>query len=578
MMMAKRRDDARTMSPTTIVLIAMAFLVGIGPYAVMFLHQSSDGIGDVAATNSRSFASPSLLLRRGSNGARVSLPTSPTSSIAARPNTYDTMRAEYDKMIGSEAETELRVRDNHDTRAQQQRRKLREIEAERRRNGYPLPQPILDEQPVPVQIIPAKEGKTPSRLTSLLNEGIDSSPKLVRATSSYEDGVVWIVDLSRIMCPELVDAADWTMKRRIEEHRAAVRNGLPSPFGNPPVHTRAADAAPATSSSARLTSALQWKIYIVDFSDYGYVAEDDVYYGIDDFTLDCIKPLSDLLGRRNVYFASREHVLGRNIQRIGAGGEDEEKPFGPLGEVIDYQRMHLIHFMMDKVRRIDFGHRTLFEDCLEDEAAELVKREEKDIAGIDLSSLSRPLDVAHFWKVGNDDNHTSAVRDAVNVVVGSLERAGGTDQHERVRTYTGHFGDGLGSFKSANVTCPLAREMLRYKILVVAQKDNYEGHYRLMDALLSGALVMTDPMSRLPLLLEDRVSVVVYRSPAELRRLLQYYLQSQNEKARIEIGRRGRSIALRHHSPAAWVERIVFGSWNNTIEELDRVQREKMKK
>eukprot|EP00562_Extubocellulus_spinifer_P011402 CAMPEP_0178546280 /NCGR_PEP_ID=MMETSP0697-20121206/4073_1 /TAXON_ID=265572 /ORGANISM="Extubocellulus spinifer, Strain CCMP396" /LENGTH=539 /DNA_ID=CAMNT_0020178867 /DNA_START=101 /DNA_END=1717 /DNA_ORIENTATION=- len=539
--MAKRRDDARTKSPTTIVLIVMAFLLGIGPYAVMFLHQSGDGIGDVAVTNSRSFASPSLLLRRGSNDARVSLPSSPTSSIAARPTTssiYDTTRAEYDTMLGSEAETQ--VRDNHgtDTRAQEQkRRKLREIEAERRRNGYPQPKPILDEQPVPVQIIPAKEGKTPSRLTSLINEGIDSSRKLV----------------TRIMCPELVDAADWTMKRRIEEHRAAVRNGLPSPFGSPTVHARAADATSATaSSSARLSSALQWKIYIIDFSDYGYVAEDDVYYGIDDFTLDCIKPLSDLLGRRNVYFASREHVLGRNIQRIGAGGEDESKPFGPLGEVIDYQRMHLIHFMMGKVRRIDFGHRTLLEDCLEDEAAKLVETEEKDVAGIDLPSLSRPLDVAHFWKVGNDDNHTSAVRDAVNNVVRSLEKASGTDPHDRVRTYTGHFGDGLGSFKSANVTCPLAREMLRYKIIVVAQKDNYEGHYRLMDALLSGALVLTDPMSRLPLFLEDRVSVVVYRSPAELRRLLQYYLQRQNEKARIEIGRRGRSIALRHHSPAAW--------------------------
>jgi hypothetical protein len=376
----------------------------------------------------------------------------------------------------------------------------------------------------------------------------------VLASSPHENDVVWLVDLSRIMCNELVDEADSNMRKRIERHRQATREGRASPFGQPP---------PSLASPARLTSALQWKIIIIDFSDFGYVAEDDVYYGIDDFTLDCIKPLSDLIGRRNVYFASREHVLGRNIQSTGG---DEEQPFGPLGERIDYQRMHLIHFMMGKVRRIDFGHRTLLEHCFEDE---LSKKMEVGVANnnpLDMASLDRPYDVAHFWKLGNDDNHTSVIRDAVNDVVRSL---GGNDEPGKdpstMKTFADQFGEDLGSFKSINVTCPLAREMLQYKILVVAQKDKYEGHYRLMDALLSGALVMTDPMSSLPLFLEDRVNVVVYRSPAELKRLLKFYLLRDHEAERIEIGRRGREIALRHHSPAAWVERIVFGNWSTLM-------------
>ena len=452
------------------------------------------------------------------------------------------------------------------------RRRLREVETERRRNGYPplSPDPLADEdsqappmltarEPVPVQIIPANDdGSSPSRLSSLIYEGIQSSQKLVRASSPYENDVVWLVDLSRIMCSELVDEADLNMKRRIEEHRVAMRDGKASPYGQPPPTVTDGD-----SPHARLTSALQWKIIIIDFSDFGYVAEDDVYYGIDDFTLDCIKPLSDLIGRRNVYFASREHVLGRNIQPVS--NEDEERPFGPLGESIDYQRMHLIHFMKGVVRRIDFGHRTLLEHCLEKEASETMQGRIAN-NNLDLASLKRPYDVAHFWKVGNDDNHTSVIRDAVNDVIRSLgaHDAPGKESSS-VKTFAGQFGETLGSFKSINVTCALAREMLQYKILVVAQKDNYEGHYRLMDSLLSGALVFTDPMSQLPVFLEDRANIVIYHSAAELRRLLQFYLLSKNEAERIEIGRKGREIALRHHSPAAWVERMVFGNWSTLM-------------
>lgn len=529
---------------------------------IMFLNE--DGTSLSRDHNSHGFVSPRHILRSHRRGA-MRKGSSPS---------IDLMRAEYDQMAKSQSrdKTKLRHHKRVDSGGDEtKRRRLREVETERRRNGYPPPlpppshgedsqaPPIMAREPVPVQIIPANsDGSSSSRLSSLLYEGIESSQRLVLASSPHENDVVWLVDLSRIMCNELVDEADSNMRKRIERHRQATREGRASPFGQPPRSLAAVDTL------ARLTSALQWKIIIIDFSDFGYVAEDDVYYGIDDFTLDCIKPLSDLVGRRNVYFASREHVLGRNIQPISGG--DEEQPFGPLGERIDYQRMHLIHFMMGKVRRIDFGHRTLLEHCLEDE---LSKKMEVGVANnnpLDMASLDRPYDISHFWKVGNDDNHTSVIRDAVNDVVRSLGDIHAPDKGPSImKTFADQFGEDLGSFKSINVTCPLAREMLQYKILVVAQKDKYEGHYRLMDALLSGALVMTDPISSLPLFLEDRINIVVYRSPAELKRSLKFYLLRDNEAERIEIGRRGREIALRHHSPAAWVERMVFGNWSTLM-------------
>ena len=531
----------------------MSVFLGIVPLMMVFLNED----GALVSSDHSSFVSPRHVLRSHRRGAMW-------ATAGSSPSFDDRTRAEYDKVIKSQ---EIPNRLPELSRGDETNRRRLRVETERRRNGYPplshnnadgSQAPPITREPVPVQIIPANDdGSSPSRLSALLYEGIESSPRLVRAPSPHENNVVWLVDLSRIMCSELVDEADLNMKGRIERHRQAIRDGNPSPFGQPP------PSSTDSGTPARLTSALQWKVVIIDFSDFGYVAEDDVYYGIDDFTLDCIKPLSDLIGRRNVYFAAREHVLGRNIQ--SALDQDEERPFGPLGEMIDYQRMHLIHFMMGKVRRIDFGHRTLLEHCLEKDATE---KTDGGIANnpLDLASLDRPYDVAHFWKVGNDDNHTSVIRDAVTDVVRSL---GANDalgkEPSTMNTFADHFGEELGSFKSINVTCPLAREMLRYKILVVAQKDNYEGHYRLMDALLSGALVMTDPMSHLPLFLENGTNVVVYRSPADLRRLLNFYLRNENEAERIEIGRKGREIALRHHSPAAWVERMVFGNWSTLM-------------
>ena len=46
--------------------------------------------------------------------------------------------------------------------------------------------------------------------------------------------------------------------------------------------------------------------------------------------------------------------------------------------------------------------------------------------------------------------------------------------------------------------------------MIVCYQDNWEGHYRLMELLLVGALTITYPMHPLPLYLINRDSVVVY--------------------------------------------------------------------
>ena len=101
------------------------------------------------------------------------------------------------------------------------------------------------------------------------------------------------------------------------------------------------------------------------------------------------------------------------------------------------------------------------------------------------------------------------------------------------------------------------------KIVVVSQRDIWEDHYRLMEALVCGGMVMTDPMSSLPKYLEDGVSVVVYRSLSELRDKVWHYLRNGEE--RTAIARRGHRIALDHHRSWHGLERILFGNWSDPL-------------
>mmetsp|Transcript_22073 Transcript_22073/g.33355 ORF Transcript_22073/g.33355 Transcript_22073/m.33355 type:complete len:564 (-) Transcript_22073:59-1750(-) len=87
-----------------------------------------------------------------------------------------------------------------------------------------------------------------------------------------------------------------------------------------------------------------------------------------------------------------------------------------------------------------------------------------------------------------------------------------------------------------------AEALLTTKIIVLAQRDNWEDHYRTMEALLGGALVFMDPQLYFPDYIEDGVNVVVYNSFEDLKSKLIYYLNHPEE--RFEIALRGRKLAL----------------------------------
>lgn len=109
-----------------------------------------------------------------------------------------------------------------------------------------------------------------------------------------------------------------------------------------------------------------------------------------------------------------------------------------------------------------------------------------------------------------------------------------------------------------NVQNDYMNGLLDYKIVVVAQRDTWEGHYRLFESMSGGELVLTDPMLPLPDGIEDRKHLVVYHSIRELKDLIIYYLN--NEEERLRIAREGLKEVPLHHRTWHDMENFFLGN------------------
>tara|TARA_Y100000287_G_scaffold105278_1_gene84407 strand:- start:765 stop:1532 length:768 start_codon:yes stop_codon:yes gene_type:complete len=86
------------------------------------------------------------------------------------------------------------------------------------------------------------------------------------------------------------------------------------------------------------------------------------------------------------------------------------------------------------------------------------------------------------------------------------------------------------------------------KIIVTANPPNWEGDFRLWEALLMGNLVLCDKMllpSKIKYPLENKKHLVYYSNPEELEYLINYYMN--NETERNKIAKEGRDYCLRYH-------------------------------
>jgi hypothetical protein len=108
------------------------------------------------------------------------------------------------------------------------------------------------------------------------------------------------------------------------------------------------------------------------------------------------------------------------------------------------------------------------------------------------------------------------------------------------------------------------KALLQSKIVVVAQRDEWEDHYRLYESLASGALVLTDPMLALPEGLVNGTNLLVYETLQDLEHLLTYYLEHDEERQ--EIAKRGFAMVMGRHRTWHRMEQILFGQPQTSVD------------
>lgn len=332
------------------------------------------------------------------------------------------------------------------------------------------------------------------------------------------DDTVWIVDMRRMM----INAA-YSIGRQLVH---LVRRTLEEKMADSGSRGR-----PSTRRAGpRIT------VVLMDFRDRIYAKKQ---------CTKAIKELIQILGEENVRIVLQQVVRGRYF--------DKEMNFPTRGTVWDCRRdVHCLGdlpiFHMPYVVRSDYAEAvtSFFPSFLPPE----IRLNSQDLTP---SDTARPLDVAHFWKLqDNPEKSHAMLRNKVTELLLALEG-------EKEWNVTATFVSAAATKGRSRVSSGYLEALLTTKIIVVAQRDRWVDHYRLFEAIIGGAMVMTDPMWGLPEGLVDKRSIIVYRSLDHLKELLEYYLDPSHEDERLSIARAGWTVAISRHRTTNWMERLFFG-------------------
>jgi hypothetical protein len=169
--------------------------------------------------------------------------------------------------------------------------------------------------------------------------------------------------------------------------------------------------------------------------------------------------------------------------------------------------------------------------------------------------MKREKDLAHLWK-GSDYSHYSFLRRQVSTIVASL--SGRRTDRREIHTIVNVLGD-VELMECNEIQTQYTEQLIKIKAVVVAQRDEWEGHYRLFEALASGAMVFADKALALPDGLEDKENIILYDSAKSLEDSLLYYLSPKLNKERLSIARKGWEVAMGRHRSWHRVEEVLYG-------------------
>jgi hypothetical protein len=253
-----------------------------------------------------------------------------------------------------------------------------------------------------------------------------------------------------------------------------------------------------------------------------------------------------------IFYTKRSIVRGRSY--LKETGDIQ------IGWIDQYQNWTL--FATSSVRHTPYAVRSDIVKSLESILIEKyghndTKQSNRSLLDWDIMNRDRTRDVAHFWPcrgpgVDRGGKHPNSIlRDTVSQLLEDMSQ-----KDPSLRIFAGLIGKAnlAGRF---SVDPGYAQALLDFKIIVVAQKDTHEDHYRLMEALVSGAMVMSDVMLSIPKDFEDGKSIVFYRNMSDLRTKIIYYLQNNTE--RLSIAKIGWNLAMNRHRSWHRMEEVLFG-------------------
>lgn len=416
----------------------------------------------------------------------------------------------------------------------------------------------------PIQVVLWPEGQHHSEYIHVYEDGIDQSPYLIRShnllnfflhddnnkssqivinantsTNINQSNMVWVgIANAMISTSEKEWCDEYERKIRIAQEER-YKQGLPK---------------------------CCWHIYIVDYTD-------------NPTSMKC-PGIEDAMGSNFIHYAQRSTVEGRHwnttSQWIDPGRRIDNIINSSSSSVSNSLAMKdttKVHIQSERAATIinnqtdnDNQHyslhlnypvrtdivRTLARMLNRHHRASLSDPIESSCCGID-----RPIDVTHFWPLDNNNTRMYSkvwypkFRWRVSSILQNY-----CDQNN----YTSYIGlagkqNEKGRRKVSNQYIDM---MLKSKIIVVSQRDGWEDHYRLMEAIVSGAMIMTDSMLSLPDGYQDGISIVEYDSARDLKDKVTYYLQHTSERQ--SIAAKGRRLAMTKHRSWHRMEELIFGT------------------
>jgi hypothetical protein len=215
-----------------------------------------------------------------------------------------------------------------------------------------------------------------------------------------------------------------------------------------------------------------------------------------------------------------------------------------------------------------FAVRTDIADTIHDALPEIASRNSScssiPFHPVDCIS-SRPVDIVHLWAIEIPPQNSCLRNLASDTVQNMSYWTHPTESRQlRVETSIQGFRKHVGR---QQVSEDYVKTLLQSKIVVVTQRDQWEDHFRLFEALAGGAMVLMDEMLSLPHSLEDGESVIFFHSIEEMQQKAMYYLEHTEE--RLAIARRGWEVAMKKHRSWHRLEEMLFGKalTNTTLEE-----------